>query len=185
MPFHPLPPVDGTDDLGPSRLRRDGETVHGVRDWRSGDDARQIHWRSTARRGQLVVLERERPEQARVSFLVVGPAADPGWERSVSMLASSVLAALRSGAAVSLWAEQPGLPPMLDAGRDGALDWCAALTDPAWPGVEVLTRAAQSAGRGGVLQVCGPSPFSPEVWATLRPYVAPYGVDAVPLTGRA
>ena len=181
----PLSPVEGTDELGPSRLRRDGETVHGVRDWRSGDDARQIHWRSTARRGQLVVLERESPEQPRVSFLVVGPAAAPGWERSVSVLAASVVEALRSGAAVSLWAEQPGLAPVLDASLDSALDWCAALTDPAWPGVDVLTEAARAAGRGGLLQVCAPTPFRPEVWATLRPYLAPYGVAAVPLGGPA
>jgi hypothetical protein len=103
----------------------------------------------------------------------------------VSVLASSVVEALRSGAAVSLWAEQPGLSPVLDASLDSALDWCAALTDPAWPGVEVLTEAARAAGRGGLLQVCGPGPFTPDVWATLRPYVAPYGVDAVPLGGRA
>ena len=131
------------------------------------------------------MLERESPEQPRVSYLVVGPAAEGGWERSVSVLASTVVEALRSGAAVSLWAEQPGLSPVLDASLDSALDWCAALADPAWPGVELLVRAAQWAGRGGVLQVCGPSPFSPEVWASLRPYVAPYGVDALPLTDRA
>ena len=181
VPRAHLDPARTADDLGPSRLRRDGETVHGVRDWRSGDDARQIHWRSTARRGQLVVLERESPEQPRATFLIAGPASDPAWEQSVSVLASSVVDALRSGAAVSLWAEQQDLAPLIDATADGALDWCAALTDPAWPSVDLLARAARAAGPGGLLQVCGPTVFSPEVWATVRTYVSPYGVQAVPL----
>jgi hypothetical protein len=88
---------------------------------------------------------------------------------------------LRSGASVALWAEQDGLDPLLDATADGALDWCAALADPAWPSVELLVRAARAAGPGGLLQVCGPTVFSPEVWATVRTYVTPYGVEAVPL----
>src|SRR4029077_21101185 len=132
----------------------------------------------TARRGQLVVLERESPEQPRATYVVTGPAANPGWEGSVSVLASTGLEALRSGASVSLWAEQAVLAPLLDPTRDGVLDWCAALTDPAWPSVELLARAARGAGPGGFPQVSGPTSLSPEVWPTLRACVAPFGVGA-------
>jgi uncharacterized protein (DUF58 family) len=38
---------------------RSQEEFHGVREYRSGDNPRHIHWRSTARRGQIVVKEFE------------------------------------------------------------------------------------------------------------------------------
>ena len=56
---------------------RSGVDVHGIREWRSGDDARQVHWRSTARRGRLVVLEREAPRGGSLVILVSGPAGAP------------------------------------------------------------------------------------------------------------
>lgn len=173
--------VDGTDELGTARLRRDGAIIHGVRDWRSGDEARQIHWRTTARRGQLVVLERESPEQPRLVIVVTGPAAHPSWEHSVSVVASTAVLALRSGASVALLAEQAGLTPLLDATVDSALDWCAALTDPQWPTVDLLAEAARAAGPGGRLLLSGPGPIAPDVWAALRTYVAPYGAAVVGL----
>lgn len=39
------------------RVRRDGIEVVGVRDFRDGDSLRHVHWRSTARRGAVVVKE--------------------------------------------------------------------------------------------------------------------------------
>ena len=181
VPAPPLVTADTAGELGPGRLRRDGETIHGVRDWRSGDDARQIHWRTTARRGQLVVLERESPEQPRLVLVATGPSSAPSWEHSVSLLASTAVLALRSGASVAMYAEQAGLPTLSAATVDGALDWCAALVDPEWPSVGLLIDAARAAGPGGTVHLSTPGAFPPDVWATVSAYVAPYGAVAVPL----
>ncbi|MGE0607262.1 MAG: DUF58 domain-containing protein [Pirellulales bacterium] len=43
---------------------------HGLRDWRAGDSRRWIHWRTTARRGELTVRQFER-ERSRDLVLVV------------------------------------------------------------------------------------------------------------------
>jgi uncharacterized protein (DUF58 family) len=50
---------------GGSRARRRGVTegdFHGLRDWRAGDSRRWIHWRTTARRGELVVRQFEQQQ---------------------------------------------------------------------------------------------------------------------------
>lgn len=48
-----------------------GEEFFGLRDWRQGEDARQIHWRSSAKREQLVVREFEQEEQRAVQFILL------------------------------------------------------------------------------------------------------------------
>ena len=50
-------------------IRREGE-FFGVRDWRSGDSRRWIHWRSSARRDKLVVRQFEQPHNRDVVVLV-------------------------------------------------------------------------------------------------------------------
>lgn len=49
--------------------RVEGE-FYGVRDWRSGDTRRSIHWRSSARRGTLVVRQYDEPHNQDVVVLV-------------------------------------------------------------------------------------------------------------------
>ena len=48
-----------------------GEEYFGLRDWREGEDRRQIHWRSSARRGELVVREFEEQEQRAIELVVL------------------------------------------------------------------------------------------------------------------
>jgi len=58
-----------------------GEAVHGtaaasgehdvaIREYRHGDDLRRVHWRSTARRGELMVRRDEQPRQMRATVLL-------------------------------------------------------------------------------------------------------------------
>lgn len=49
-------------ELGGAAQAGVGDGVGGVRDWRAGDDPRQVHWKATARRGQLVVREWDEAE---------------------------------------------------------------------------------------------------------------------------
>ena len=52
--------------------RRERHGFYGIREWRSGDPASTVHWRASARRNQLVVMDRERPRTPPV--VLVGPA---------------------------------------------------------------------------------------------------------------
>ncbi len=75
------------------RTWRGEDAIYGVREYREGDDPRRVHWRSTARRGALVVSE-WRAEQGREAVIVLGrgPVAgargNPAFERAVSTAAT-------------------------------------------------------------------------------------------------
>lgn len=72
-----------------------GEADVATREYRRGDDLRKVHWRSTAKRGELMVRRDEQPRQNRATLLLDtrraahrgdGPGASFEW--SVSALAS-------------------------------------------------------------------------------------------------
>lgn len=73
---HPLPVVSLSGEWtgsGESRSRSiasAGEDDAGTREYRQGDDLRRVHWRSTARLGQLMVRREEQPWQARCTLLL-------------------------------------------------------------------------------------------------------------------
>ncbi|MGZ8716327.1 MAG: DUF58 domain-containing protein, partial [Gaiellaceae bacterium] len=54
--------------------RQTGFELHSVRDYAHGDSLRKVHWRSTARRGQLMVKELEDAPRAEVAVLLDGDA---------------------------------------------------------------------------------------------------------------
>ena len=60
-----------------------GQEYVGVRDYRPGDPAKWVHWRSSARRDQLVVREFEHEVSTPVSILVTGvDSGEPRTRRS-------------------------------------------------------------------------------------------------------
>ena len=75
-----------------------------TRPYRSGDDRRRVHWRTTARTGELSVRREEQPWQSRATLLVDtrSTAHSPGprsasFEFAVSAAASITAALVRSG----------------------------------------------------------------------------------------
>jgi uncharacterized protein (DUF58 family) len=80
-----------------------GFDLHALRDHRPGEDARSIHWRSSARRGRLIGVEREQERRARVCVVFDHRAlsGDP-LERAVERVAAVVTRELDAGAEVSL-----------------------------------------------------------------------------------
>jgi len=109
-------------------LSRSGD-FHGLREWRSGDDPRDIHWRTSARRGRAFMREMEE-ETGRVVLIVLEPAALPGatgeetaraFEDAVSMAASLAVALLKKGLAVGLRTIGETVSPGAGPGQGGAM----------------------------------------------------------------
>lgn len=129
-----------------------------LRDYRTGDDLRRVHWRSSARRGELVVRQDERAGRRPAAVLLDIPVQDADAEWSISMATSMALALIRSGHHVRLL----GGGTVDDHGRsaDGdhttaemVLDRAVDLTRPENPGARttrLLTAIDQAAtGSGG------------------------------------
>ena len=74
-----------------------GEDDAGTREYRQGDDLRRVHWRSTARLGQLMVRREEQPWQARCTLLLDTRAAAHGGEGPGSSFEWAVAAAASIG----------------------------------------------------------------------------------------
>jgi uncharacterized protein (DUF58 family) len=87
-----------------------GLELFGVREYRAGDPLRRIHWRSTARLGELVVREYEPPGQQTLGiFCDPSPATREVADQVARLAASETWDCIREGGRVVLWA--PGLEP--------------------------------------------------------------------------
>jgi uncharacterized protein (DUF58 family) len=97
----------------PSRRRGWGHALHSLRPFRPGDDPRAIHWKQTARTGELVLLERESERAQRLLIVLdnsIGSGGDEArrqarrqaFERLVSEAATAVLEQLGRGVEVAL-----------------------------------------------------------------------------------
>jgi uncharacterized protein (DUF58 family) len=95
-----------------ARRRGRGTDLHNLRGYRSGDDPRLIHWRSTAKTGDLVVREllAETTEDTRIVLTDHG-SGDPGLlEAGIAHAASLAAHLVRRGAAVELAGPGVGVP---------------------------------------------------------------------------
>lgn len=85
---HPTPRVTNAD-----------MSFHALREYVAGDDRRHIHWRSTARTGDLMVRQYEETRQSRVAVALDVAAqsygSDQEFEDAVSVAASFVMQAVR------------------------------------------------------------------------------------------
>lgn len=110
-----LPPVRLTGEAkgyGDGRNRSlalAGEDDVIPRGYRHGDDLRRVHWRSTARYGELMVRREEQPQRARCTVLLDtrgvgfrGAGPDSAFEWAVSGTASALVHMLERGFSVRL-----------------------------------------------------------------------------------
>lgn len=74
-----------------------GEDDAGTREYRQGDDLRRVHWRSTARLGQLMVRREEQPWQARCTLLLDTRSTSHGGDGPGSSFEWAVSAAASVG----------------------------------------------------------------------------------------
>jgi transglutaminase-like putative cysteine protease/uncharacterized protein (DUF58 family) len=175
---------DGDADLGPVTLARSGPDVHALRAWTPGDGT-GVHWRTTARRGEPVVVDRETRERTGL-VVVLGPASTvEGEDAVVARAAGLALGAARAGAEVHLvssrGAEHLGAQEASDLTR-----W-TAVAGSASP--ESADEAARLAGEGGRMLVVHDAPAALTAWraaaerqgaSVVDLVVDPRPVDAAP-----
>jgi uncharacterized protein (DUF58 family) len=150
----PLPPIRlgaGSGGTGESRLRSaatSGEDDLATREYRHGDDLRRIHWRSTARAGELMVRREEQPWQAHAMIVLDnrlhahhGDGPGSSFEYACSAAASVGVQLLRNNFTVQL---DRGEGRVLVSGadvEDGMLLDELAIAD--------LERSTEIPGQGG------------------------------------
>jgi len=125
----------GAGDDGSIRLHAgQGETDVIVRQYRQGDDLRKVHWRSTARRDEIMVRVEERPWRGGTTILLdhraaahhgTGPTASLEW--AISFAASVGLHLRRSGHRVRLVSEHGQV--LADAPGDGGPNYDNLVLD--------------------------------------------------------
>ncbi|WP_330329979.1 DUF58 domain-containing protein [Streptomyces sp. NBC_00536] len=125
----PLPPVRlagessgyGDGSLRALALAGDDDVI--PRGYRQGDDLRRVHWRSTARYGELMVRREEQPQRSRATVLLdtrrlayEGAGPDSAFEWAVSGAASTLVHLLERGFSVRLLTDTGNSVPSEGAG---------------------------------------------------------------------
>lgn len=130
----PLPPVrlvgetPGFGDGHNRSLALAGEDDVIPRGYRHGDDLRRVHWRSTARHGELMVRREEQPQRAHCTVLLdtrsigyQGAGPDAPFEWAVSAASSAAVHLLGRGYAVRLLTDTGHSLPGADGGHDSGV----------------------------------------------------------------
>jgi uncharacterized protein (DUF58 family) len=147
-----------------------GEDDVAVREYRHGDELRRVHWKATAKFGDLMVRREEQPWESRCSLLVDlraaghrGVGASSSFERAVSAAASVGVHLGRHGYTVNL--VTPGSPDIISAGHQPAtsggdnegllLDALAVVEPVAGEHLEALADALRHASGTLVVAVLG------------------------------
>jgi uncharacterized protein (DUF58 family) len=112
----PLPGTQHGGEDARARLGRRGE-FFGLREFREGDDRRDVHWRSSARQGRLMVREYEEESHRRATVLVDNALPDDATdddkealEKAISLAASLCASYLGRAYAVRLVARGAQVP---------------------------------------------------------------------------
>lgn len=157
------PPGDGVGAEGgiPHMVALHGEDDQSIREYRDGDDLRRIHWPATARTGDLMVRQEDRPARRR-AVLVLDPRADghrgtgtgSSFEWAVTAVASMVAHLSGFGYAIHLISSETvhDGQAALTTEPDQALDILAeAATGPNHQLEELVRAAHQVTAQGGLV----------------------------------
>ncbi|HEX2254070.1 MAG TPA: DUF58 domain-containing protein [Thermoanaerobaculia bacterium] len=130
---------------GPARRSAWGHDLHTLREFRQGDDPRGIHWKQSARTGELVYIEREVETGHRLSILfdngvgpLVGETAAERFESLVSEAATAAVEHLGRGFHVELVTRDRRLGFATGQRQKLAILEALALLEPVAPAAEPL-----------------------------------------------
>src|SRR5439155_8023968 len=126
------------------RRAGEGYELYGTREYRRGDALRHVDWRGTARRGQVIVREREHLARASVE-VVLDTRFEWGEGRD-----TTVEHAIRIAAATADLARRLGHPFRLRAAGSPPEGW--------WPLLDHLAglRAGEGPGLAALVEECSP-----------------------------
>ena len=164
----PLPPIPvggawtGSGDNRPRAFANGSAEDVTVREYRRGDDLRRVHWRSSARLGELMVRREEQPWQSRATLFLDNRLTSHRGQG----IASSLEAAVSAAASVAVHLTQRGFTVRLvtASGEDRSTAWhlrdADANTGPLLEALAVVQAEHQArldtgwlteAGRGGLV----------------------------------
>jgi uncharacterized protein (DUF58 family) len=180
----PLPAIRLTGEFaGAGESRARSVAVHGeddaaTREYRNGDDLRRVHWRSTARTGEMMVRREEQPWESRATVLLdtraaghrgEGPTASFEW--AVSAAASIAMHLRHSGYKMRLVTDAGADVNANEFDAEGAvLDHLAEVTLSQRSDISMLIDRVRRRSDGGlVIGLFGMlSPAEAELLAALR-----------------
>ncbi|MEV4534914.1 DUF58 domain-containing protein [Asanoa sp. NPDC049518] len=180
----PLPPVRlvgefaGTGDSRARSVAVHGEDDAATREYRRGDDLRRVHWKSTARVGELMVRREEQPWESRATVVLdtrqhghrgEGPTSSFEW--AVSAAASIAVHLRAAGYKLRLVTDGSVDVDASEAGGEGALlDHLAEVKLSPRGDIGLLVERVRRRSDGGlVIAVLGGlEPGETELLAALR-----------------
>ena len=157
----------GSEGSVPHMVALHGEDDQTVREYRDGDDLRRIHWPATARTGELMVRQEDRPAKRRAVILLdargsahAGTGRSSSLEWCVTTAASVTAHVVDGGYAVHLLTADPGSDSGIhhDETLDHGLETLARVTLGPDDGLRAVLHAASVlTSQGGlVVYVGGP-----------------------------
>ncbi len=150
----------GGGDATARSVSSSGADDAATREYRHGDDLRKVHWRSTARTGELMVRREEQPFQSRATVLLDGRldahrGDGPGssYEWSVNAVASIGCSLVRGGFGLRLidHAARPLTPQGVPVTEGLLLDALAGVTADRTPDLVGVVERLRRGGLDGVL----------------------------------
>jgi uncharacterized protein (DUF58 family) len=165
----PVPEAEVRTQFAPqigqhASIRARSGDFEGLRELRPDDDPRDIHWRTSARRGRLFVREfNDDSGRSLIVSLDRHATTDPDdFERAVSWAASLAMLYLRRGFAVGLLAGETFIAPDDGPSQGGQILRCLALVE-ARSDKERPSGSPAASWRGSSILTVSPSPGHPRV----------------------
>jgi uncharacterized protein (DUF58 family) len=158
-----LPPADLLERLsrptedGFGTGRKGGSDPLSLRRFVSGDPVSAVHWRSTARAGVPIVMEREQLASGMLVLLVTTGGEGQLWETAIARAAGLVQAASTLAVPVAVVAAAPAEQLTGAPTHDLVQDWLAGL-GVAGPGNPAQVAQAVRLAAGGVVAVLSAEP---------------------------
>src|SRR5215831_7574778 len=135
----PAPGITRSGDEPHARIGRQGD-FYGLRDFRPGDDPRDLNWRKSAQKGRPVVREQQDEASRRITLRLDNalPAAaaledHEGLERAISLAASLAAFYVVRGYSVALIARGQAVAPGVGPPHLSRILRCLALLETAAP----------------------------------------------------